>query len=320
MVRDNTTIAKQPDMEAKIEEAKIRARRMCESDWSKDGTLHLNGMMSLRGGIEVRGVTNTFKDMEDMFRERHGDDGRIEKSEAEERAEFLVYMQYLKKGVKEYSKTDQKKEAHVRFLLKCCMECEWEFALEKCKEALVDYYNEGGVWGKYIPKVFEANIAKHDAKEEPDERDADPVIVCTDIFKRINIDATHIYKKYQRRNSTICAEFAMYMIDKDRNYAKRIVSIGLELFPDNDEIIAAASKVFDSKDENMLKVWCIKHVANPDSEYYQMAKASPHWSVHWALRLADMLGAKKEFEAESRVLKDAGLESRVEEKDIFTNV
>ena len=238
-----------PDMAERVEEARRHARHDCESRWSKDGRLRTEGMTMLRIRVEMSGARNRYGGADFWS-------NMPRSSEDERRAEFVVTMHYLDKAVREYADSDKKKEAHVRLLIKYCMTFDWGFAAERCKDALVGLCNEGGVWRAYAPRALQSNIAKYDSLPAI-EGGMDPVVLCADVLTGAGMDASHLYRRYWRSKGVICAGFVARLLKEDARHARRVASIGLDLFPDSGELAMWALEAADPADADMmLKVWC----------------------------------------------------------------
>ena len=294
-----------------IEEIRLRTTRMGQNAWSKDGILRIEGMMSLRLRVKtaVRDVLHGgFFDLSCMSGVNYD----------KMKTEMEIYLSYLSKGAKEYAVTDQKKESHIRHMIDCCMCAEWEFAAEKCKEALIEFCLEGGAWGRYAPKALMSNISKYDSNPAV-ENGMDPVVLCIDVLESMGMDVMHLYKKYWKEKAAVCARFVGHLLKGDKRHARRVALVGLERFPDSRLVAARAIEAvnsFDSEekedeDDVMLSVWCAMYVTHLNPEYYTMARASASWSKEWARRLATMLAAQKSFDEELEVLDDAGLDGEM---------
>lgn len=294
----------QPGTAERVEEARRRAHCHCGRHWSKDGRLKAEGMVMLRVNVELVGSETMYGNPGIWF-------GRPMPSEDERRADFAITMQYLDKAVREHADSAKKKEAHVRLLIKYCMTFSWRFAAEMCKEALIGLCNEGGVWRTYAPKALQSNITKYGSRPAI-EGGMDPVVLCADVLRQAGMDASHVYKKYWRSRDVICAEFVAHLLKEDGRHARRVASIGLDLFPGSRVLATWALKAIDPADEDAeLKTWCRVYAAGLNPEYYEMAKESSRWNAERARRLAGMLAVQREFDAELEVLTEAGLDSEM---------
>ena len=289
-----------------IEYGAKKATKFCKREWSKDGILRMEGMMGLRSHVK-RHVKSSLYDSFFYL-------DRIQRPTVDEQKEEMeVYLSYLNKGAKEYALTDKKKESHIRLLISCCMEADWEFAAEKCKEALIKICLEGDVWGKCAPKALESNISKHSSNPAI-KGGMDPVTLCADVLDQIGMDVSLLCKKYWRHKDAICAKFVEYLLRKDRYHARRVALIGLDIFPVSSLVAAKAIEAVDDNDDDenvMLKVWCAMYATHLDTKYYEMARASVFWSRMWAQNLAALLAAQGLFDEELEVLVDAGLDDEM---------
>ena len=290
------------DVSMRIAKAKDKAAERCKDKWSKDGILRIEGMMGLRSKVKMYVKSSWYDTFSDLVQS---------KPEDEQKAVMEVYLSYLNKGAKEYAVTDKKKESHIRLLIQCCMEADWAFAAEKCKEALIKICLEDG-WGKCAPKALESNMSKHGSNPAI-TNGMDPVILCADVLDRIGMDVSQLCRKHWRHKDVICAKFVGYLLKKDRRHARRVALVGLEIFPSSSLVAAKAIEAVDGDNDGnvMLKVWCAMYATHLDAEYYEMARASASWSKEWARNLAALLAAQKSFDEELEVLDDAGLDGEM---------
>ena len=288
-----------------VEDWDMTATKWCKDAWSKDGLLRIEGMMRLRRNVK-RCVKASWYDRLTSF------GYTLEKTEDEQRAEMEVYLSYLDKGAKEYAVTDKKKESHVRLLIECCMEADWAFAAEKCKEALIKICLEGGAWGKCAPKALESNMSKHGSNPAV-KNGMDPVILRADVMEQMGMDVSQLCREYWKYKDAICAKFVGYLLKKDRRHARRVALVGLDIFPDSSLVAAKALEAVDYNDDEdvMLKVWCAMYATHLDPEYYKMARTSESWNNVWARDLAALLATLELFDEELEVLDDAGLDGEM---------
>ena len=297
---DGIIAKSEQDFSKRVSEPGWIGRYHYERLWREDGKIRTDEVASLRGHVELAGKPCRYGGVK-------GDHNTSGMSEDDEKKDFVILLSYMDKGVKAYADSNARKEAHIRLMIQYCMTLDWKFAVEKCKEYLGRLCTEGGAWRTYMPRALQANISKYGA-HNVGENGVDPVVLCADVLKQAGLDASHLYKEYWQHKSVICAEFVTYLLKKNRRHARRVASVGLDLFPDNDVLAAAALCAFDPKSPDMVKARCVAYACNPDTtHYYEMARDSEHWNKQWARRLACMLAAREEFDAESRVLNDAGL-------------
>ena len=284
-----------------IEKAVRWERKICEEAWSADGKLRTEGYASLKIGVKLMGERHRYDRISSRF-------GKYEKSEAEIRATFDVSMSYMEKAAREHASTDKKKEAHVRLLIKYCMDFDWEYAIEACKRSLIKLCSEGGVWSAYAPRALQQNITRYGAQPPSDGIGMDPVRLCVEVLGRAGLDTSRVCAEYWRRKDAACTELIARLATSDRRHARRVATVGLELFPRSVQVAAAALKVLDPADEDSMRARCVLYAADPGSEHYEAAKASAHWDKRWARRLASMLAVRGELDAELAVLRDAKLD------------
>ncbi|MDE0265403.1 MAG: hypothetical protein OXI27_00345 [Thaumarchaeota archaeon] len=284
-----------------VEEAVRRRRALCEDAWSADGKLRTEGYIRLKISVQLSGQRGRYGLVSGMF-------GAPRKSEAEMRASLDVSVQCLEEAAREHASTDKKKEAHVRLLIKYCMTFDWEYAIEACKKSLIGLCAEGGAWGAYAPRALQANIARYGARPPGGGVGTDPVTLCVDVLGQAGLDASRACAEYWRRNDAACAGLVSLLALSDRRHARRVAAVGLELFPRGVRVAAAALGALDPGDAGALRARCVLYAADPASEHYGAAKASAHWDAGWARRLADMLAARGELDAELEVLRDANLD------------
>lgn len=204
-------------------------------------------------------------------------------------------------------------------LARHCVSSEWDHAVERIMETLVKMY-KNGAWAGFVTDFFEYGMPEGYGADPFDDLSSkgsryvpidthDRINLYIDVLEGAGSDPGRIYRMYWMDDGRTCVRYLRHLLEKGGGHmARRVASIGPDLFPGSGELAAEALNAIDSADEGAeLKARCGAYAAGLGPEYYEMARESPRWNAEWARRLAGMLAANKEHDAEMRVLVEAGM-------------
>ena len=232
-------------------------------------------------------------------------------------AEFDTWHSYMIRVLKSCRGNWMQRAQSVTRLAGHCISAEWDYAVKRLMETLVDLYKDDA-WNEAVSNYLEFGI--------PEEYEDDPFAFITGeprhaqipapdrinlyltILERAGSDPGWVLKEHWMIDDRICTRYLQYLLLHGRSTeAGRAATVGLELFPRSVRLAAAALKGLDPADEGSLMARCVLYAADPGSEHYEAAKASVHWDKRWARRLAVMLAACGEHGQEILVLTEAGM-------------
>lgn len=218
--------------------------------------------------------------------------------------EFYTWFSYMNDLINKCNDTEYYN--NISYLAYLHIVTKWNYAKENLTEILIARY-EDNTRHKYVTDFFESEY-EGQYEHQDIQYYSEKIKLYIKILKMTKSNYQRIYKKHWMDFGHTCIKYLQYQLQKGNKLAaKRIASIGLELFSDDGDFAAVALDIFDPKEVRMIKAYCTMYAISLDSQYYQMAKASPHWNAQWARRLAEMLAVLEEYKAEILVLVEANM-------------